>query len=100
MMYKVEDITVNETPGIKTVGLRPPDKHHLVRLALEAQVRQKESELARIKWEQARAASDAAGDAIASKMGVPHEAKDVTIDLNGGTIRYRMPGIPPDADTE
>jgi hypothetical protein len=98
MMYKVEDIAVNTTPGIKTIELRLADKNHLVRLALEAQVRQKESELARLKWEQAKVASDAAGDTVTAKMGVPHEAKNVTIDLNDGTISYRMPGIPPDTE--
>jgi hypothetical protein len=98
MMYKVEDTLVNATPGLKTIKLQLVDKNHLVRLALEAQVRQKESELARLKWEQAKAASDAAGDAITAKMRVPCEAKNVTIDLNAGTISYQMPGIPPDTE--
>jgi hypothetical protein len=88
-------MAVDTTPGIRTVELTSSDKHRLVRLALEAEVKKKEAELARVKWEQASAESEAAGDAVAAKMLVPREAKDVTIDLNEGIIRFRMPGIPP-----
>ena len=93
-------MTADTTPGPKSVILSVSDKHHLRRLALEAEVRRRKLELAKVEWEQAAAASEAAGDAITAKMGVPHEAQDVTIDLNEGIIKYRMPGIPPDAEVE
>lgn len=83
------------TPGLKSKAISPVDTRRLVALALEAEVRKKKSELARVEWEQARAVSEAAGDAITAKMRVPHEARDVTIDLNKGIIQYRMPGVPP-----
>jgi len=87
-------------PGPKAVELSVSDKHQLRRLALEAEVCKKAAELARVKWEQARMLSEAAGDAMTAKMRVPHEAQDVTIDLNEGIIRYRMPGVPPDTEIE
>jgi hypothetical protein len=92
------DTPIDTTPGSKTAKISRNDKFHLIKLALEAKVREKKLELARIEWEQANAASEAAGDAIAAKMRIPHEARDVTIDLNEGIIRYQMPGVPPDAE--
>lgn len=86
-------MSVDTTPGIKTVELNMADKHRLVRLALTAEVQKKKSELARVEWQQASAISEAAGDAVTTKIGVPREAKNVTIDLNEGIITYRMPGI-------
>ena len=86
-------MAVDTTPGTKTIELPLADKHRLVRLALAAEVEKKKSELARVEWEQASAISEAAGDAVTTKMGVPREAKDVTIDLNKSIVTYRMPGI-------
>jgi hypothetical protein len=93
-------MSVDTTPGVVTVELSSTDKHYLVKLALEAEVRKTKAELARVEWKQACATSEAAGDAVSAKMGVPREAKDVTIDLNEGIIRFRMPGIPPDDEIE
>ena len=86
-------MAVDVTPGVKTAQLSLLDKHRLVRLALAAEVQKKKMELARVEWEQSRAISEAAGDAVTAKTGVPREAQDVTIDLNKGIIHYRMPGI-------
>ena len=86
-------MSVDTTPGTKTIELDQADKHRLIRLALSAEVQKKKAELARVEWEQSSAVSEAAGDAVTSKMGVPREAQDVTIDLNKGIITYRMPGI-------
>ena len=84
---------VDTTPGMKNVELSTADKHRLIRLALTAEVQKKKMELARVEWEQARAISESAGDVVRAKMAVPREAQEVTIDLNEGIIRYRMPGI-------
>jgi len=93
-------MTVNTTPGLKTKKLSPSDKHHLVKMALEAEISKKRANLAHTEWQLASAASEAAGDAMSAKMRVPQEAQDVTIDLNEGIINYRMPGIPPAAADE
>jgi len=92
-------MTVDTTPGLKTKTLSPSDKHHLVKMALEAEIAKKRANLAHAEWQLASAASEAAGDAMTAKMRVPHEAQDVTIDLNKGIIHFRMPGISPE-DTE
>jgi len=89
-------MTVDTTPGIKTIELEMSDKHRLIRLALAAEIQKKKMDLARVEWEQASAISEAAGDAVRVKMNVPREAQQVTIDLNKGIIRYRMPGIESD----
>ncbi|MGD9729034.1 MAG: hypothetical protein AB7L09_00120 [Nitrospira sp.] len=83
------------TPGLKKVRLSAADKHHLVKLALEAEIAKKKANLAHAEWQMASAVSEAAGDAVRAKLRVPEEAQDVTIDLNDGIIQYRMPGIPP-----
>jgi hypothetical protein len=86
-------MAVDTTPGVKTLELPTSDKHHLIRLALAAEVQKKKAELARVEWEQSSAISEAAGDAVTTRMGVPREAKDVTINLNEGIVTYKMPGI-------
>ena len=93
-------MTVDTTPGIKTLKLSTADKHHLVKMALEAEIAKKRSNLAHTEWQFASAASEAAGDAVSAKMRVPQEAQDVTIDLNDGIIHYRMPGISPVVEDE
>ena len=87
---------VDMTPGMKRARLSAADKHHLVKLALEAEITKKRSNLAHAEWQMAVAISEAAGDAVHAKMRLPEEAQDVTIDLNEGIIQYRMPGVPPD----
>lgn len=89
-------MTVDTTPGLKQTRLSAADKHHLVKLALEAEIAKKRANLAHAEWQMTAAVSEAAGDAIRAKLRVPEEAQDVTIDLNEGIIHYRMPGIPPD----
>jgi len=94
-------MNVETTPGqIVTLKLSTSDKHHLVARALEAEIAKKKANLAHAEWQMVSAISEAAGDAMTSKMKVPQEAQDVTIDLNEGIIRFRMPGIPPDEVTE
>lgn len=93
-------MTTETTPGIQKLSLSPSDKHHLVRLALEAEIAKKKANLAHSEWMLASAASEAAGDAMRAKMKVPQEAQDVTIDLNEGIITFRMPGIPPADEDE
>lgn len=90
-------MSVDTTPGVKKVRLSDADKHHLVKLALEAEIAKKRANLAHAEWQMAAAVSEAAGDATRAKMRIPKEAQDVTIDLNAGIIQFRMPGIPPDA---
>lgn len=89
-------MNVDTTPGMKQTKLSAADKHHLVKLALEAEIAKKKANLAHAEWQMAAAVSEAAGDAISAKMRIPQEAQDVTIDLNAGIISYRMPGIPPE----
>jgi len=91
---------VETTPGTRTVQLSAADKHHLVKLAMEAEIAKKRANLAHVEWQMASAVSEAAGDAMATKLRVPEEAQDVTIDLNEGIIRYRMPGVPPNETVE
>jgi len=94
-------MNVETTPGqIVTLKLSASEKHHLVARALEAEIAKKKANLAHAEWQMASAASEAAGDAMSAKLKVPQEAQDVTIDLNAGIIRYRMPGFPPDAEVE
>ena len=93
-------MTIDTTPGIKTVRLSAADKHQLVKMALEAEIAKKKANLAHAEWQMASAASEAAGDAMTAKMRVPQEAQDVTIDLNEGIISYRMPGVPPIGELE
>lgn len=93
-------MTVDTTPGQKKLRLSDADKHHLVKLALEAEIAKKKANLAHAEWRMAAAASEAAGDAMAAKMKVPVEAQEVTIDLNEGIIQYRMPGVPPTGEEE
>lgn len=89
-------MTIDTTPGLKELRISAADKHHLVKMALEAEIAKKRANLAHAEWQMASAASEAAGDAISAKMRVPQEAQDVTIDLNEGIIRFRMPGVRPD----
>lgn len=93
-------MNVDSIPGLKTIRLSAADKHHLVKLALEAEIAKKKANLAHAEWQMASAVSEAAGDAIRAKMKVPDVAEDVTIDLNDGIIQYRVPGIPPDSEDE
>jgi len=86
----------DSTPGPKTRKLLTADVHRLKKFALEAELLKRKVDLAKIEWELALAASHAANDATVAKMGVPEEAADITIDLNEGVIRYRMPGVAPD----
>lgn len=92
-------MSVDTTPGTHKARLSVSDKHHLVKLAFEAEIAKKKANLAHAEWQMSAAISEAAGDAIRAKMRVPQEAQDVTIDLNEGIINYRMPGIPPDIET-
>lgn len=75
----------------KTVELSAEDRYELVRLAAEVRVRAEELKMVRVRLDAATAISDAAGDSIATKMGVPKGAQEVTIDLNSGIIRYLPP---------
>lgn len=93
-------MTVDTTPGQKKLRLSDADKHHLVRLALEAEIAKKKANLAQTEWRMASAVSEAAGDAMRAKMKVPQEAQDITIDLNEGIIHFRMPGVPPVGEEE
>ncbi len=89
-------MNIETMPGqIVALKLSASDKHRLVAKALEAEIAKKKANLAHAEWQMATAVSEAAGDAMAARLKVPQEAQDVTIDLNEGVIRYRMPGVPP-----
>lgn len=74
-----------------TVDLSAEDRYELIRLAAQVRVLTEELAFVRVRLDAARAVSDAAGESIVAKMGVPKGAQDVTIDLNGGVIRYLPP---------
>lgn len=80
-----------QTDHYQTMELSADDRYELVRLAAEVRVRAEELNMVRVRLDAAKAISDAAGDSIVAKMGVPKNAQDVTIDLNGGIIRYLPP---------
>lgn len=73
------------------IELSPEDRYELVKLAADVRVKTEELAMVRVRLDAARAVSDAAGDAIAAKIGVPKDAQEVTIDLNAGIIRYLTP---------
>jgi len=71
--------------------LSPEDRYHLMQLSAEVRIRAEEFALARVRLDAAKALSDAAGDVVLAKMGVPKEAQDVTIDINQGVLRFQLP---------
>jgi hypothetical protein len=87
----LEECQVASEVQFKNVELTPEDRYELIRLAAEVRVRAEELNMVRVRLDAARAISDAAGDSIVAKMGVPKNAQDVTIDLNSGIIRYLPP---------
>jgi hypothetical protein len=71
--------------------LSPEDRYHLMQLSTEVRIRSEEFALARVRLDAAKALSDAAGDVVLAKMGVPKAAQDVTIDINQGILRFQAP---------
>ena len=71
--------------------LSPEDRYHLMQLSTEVRIRSEEFTLARVRLDAAKALSEAAGDVVLAKMGVPKAAQDVTIDINQGTLRFQAP---------
>jgi hypothetical protein len=73
------------------LALDPNDRLKLLQLAADVSVREQELKLALVRLETARLMSDAAGNAVTKKMGVPDAAVNVRIDNNTGFISYEMP---------
>lgn len=71
--------------------LDPADRYRLMQLSVDVRIKTEELTLARVRLDAAKALSDAAGDEVLAKMSVPKSAQEVTIDINSGILRFKMP---------
>jgi len=81
--------TIKKAPIV--IGLDPQDRLKLLELAADVRVREEELYLAQVRFETAKLLSDATGNAVTKKMGVPDAAVNVTIDNNTGILSYELP---------
>lgn len=83
--------TTAAAPNVQELKIHSEDHYKLMQLALDARIKRKKMELAHLEYEAAETLSSMAGDITAAQLGVPPDAEEVTLDINAGVIKYKLP---------
>lgn len=90
MVMGQTDIQAPDDRQVVSIKVHPEDRYKLLQLALDVRIKKKQFDLARLELEAAEQLSAAAGDVAVARLGVPESAEEVTLDLNGGSITYKL----------
>lgn len=82
-----------DTASTHEILIPSADRFRLLLLAADVRVREEELRLAQVRADVAQAISDAAGDELALKLGVPSTGLEITIDINAGVVRFKTPAV-------